>query len=69
MARSKEEVDIDQAELSINPFNLGMTHIQAMSDDGQRMIRAIKSFVAELSAGENHFMRSLHRCFKSSIIL
>ncbi|CAI5712505.1 unnamed protein product [Hyaloperonospora brassicae] len=62
---SQEEVDIDQADLSINPFYLRMTHIQAMSDDGQRMIRTIKSVLAELIAGETYYLQSLHKLLRT----
>ena len=58
-------MDIDQADLSINPFYLRMTHIQAMSDDGQRMIRTIKSVLAELIAGETYYLQSLHKLLRT----
>ncbi|CAI5730506.1 unnamed protein product [Peronospora farinosa] len=62
---SQEEVDVNRADLSINPFYLHMTHIQAKSDDGQRMIETINSVVVELIASENRFLQSLHRLLRT----
>ncbi|CAI5726300.1 unnamed protein product [Peronospora effusa] len=62
---SQEEVDVNRVDLSINPFYLHMTHIQAKSDDGQRMIETINSVVAELIASENRFLQSLHRLLRT----
>ncbi|KAG2835596.1 hypothetical protein PC116_g7123 [Phytophthora cactorum] len=56
---SQEEVDVDRADLSVNPFYLRMTHIQAMSDNGQRMVGTINTVVTEFIASETRFSHSL----------
>ncbi|RLN27290.1 hypothetical protein BBJ28_00016897, partial [Nothophytophthora sp. Chile5] len=45
---SQEEVDVDRADLSNNPFFLRITHIQTMSDSGQQMIELINSVEIEV---------------------
>lgn len=62
---SQEEVDVDRADLSINPFYLRMTHIQAMSDDGQRMIGVINSVVTEFISSEARFSQALRKLLRT----
>ncbi|GMF10479.1 unnamed protein product [Phytophthora lilii] len=62
---SQDEVDVDRADLSINPFYLRMTHIQAMSDNGQRMIGVINSVVTEFISSEARFSQSLRKLLRT----
>ncbi|KAE9030842.1 hypothetical protein PF005_g601 [Phytophthora fragariae] len=62
---SQEEVDVDRADLSINPFYLRMTHIQAMSDNGQRMIGVINSVVTEFISSEARFSQALRKLLRT----
>ncbi|KAL3673430.1 hypothetical protein V7S43_001142 [Phytophthora oleae] len=62
---SQEEVDVDRADLSINPFYLRMTHIQAMSDTGQRMIGIINAVVTEYIASETRFSQALRKLLRT----
>ncbi|KAG7389760.1 hypothetical protein PHYPSEUDO_009680 [Phytophthora pseudosyringae] len=62
---SQEEVDVERADLSINPSYLRMTHIQAMSDNGQRMIGVIFSVVTEFIANETRFSQSLRKLLRT----
>ncbi|KAG6971314.1 hypothetical protein JG687_00002137 [Phytophthora cactorum] len=61
---SQEEVDVDRADLSVNPFYLRMTHIQAMSDNGQRMVGTINTVVTEFIASETRFSHSLRKLLR-----
>ncbi|KAJ8577987.1 hypothetical protein ON010_g1219 [Phytophthora cinnamomi] len=61
----QEDVDVDRADLSINPFYLRMTHIQAMSDDGQRMIGVINSVVTEFISIEARFSQALRKLLRT----
>ncbi|KAG6975590.1 hypothetical protein JG688_00002226 [Phytophthora aleatoria] len=61
---SQEEVDVDRADLSVNPFYLRMTHIQAMSDNGQRMVGTINAVVTEFIASETRFSHSLRKLLR-----
>ncbi|GMF37042.1 unnamed protein product [Phytophthora fragariaefolia] len=62
---SQEEVDVDRADLSINPFYLRMTHIQAMSDNGQRMIGVINAVVTEFISSEARFSQALRKLLRT----
>ncbi|KAL4095870.1 hypothetical protein PRIC1_009237 [Phytophthora ramorum] len=62
---SQEEIDVDRADLATNPFYLRITHIQAMSDKGQRMIEVINSVVSEFIASETRFSQSLRKLLRT----
>ncbi|KAL7680703.1 putative membrane-anchored lipid-binding protein Ysp2/Lam4 [Plasmopara halstedii] len=62
---SQEDVDVDRADLSVNPFYIRMTHIQAMSDNGQRMVGTINSIVTEFIASETRFVQSLRKLLRT----
>ncbi|RLN72122.1 hypothetical protein BBJ28_00015990 [Nothophytophthora sp. Chile5] len=62
---SQEEVDVNRADLSNNPFFLRITHIQTMSDSGQQMIEVINSVMTEFITIENRFSQSLRKLLRT----
>ncbi|CAH0518019.1 unnamed protein product [Peronospora belbahrii] len=60
-----EKIGDNRADLSINPFYLRMTRIQAMSDDGHRMIETINAAVEALITSENRFLQSLRKLLRA----
>jgi hypothetical protein len=58
-------VDVDKADLAVNPFYLRITHIQAMSENGQRTIGVINAVVSEFIASETQFSQSLRKLLRT----
>lgn len=64
LSGSEEEVNMQDSDLSSNPYYERMEQVQSMADRGHNMLRVVMSAISELISIEDYYTLSLHKLLR-----